>query len=187
VRKPLIGLTAALSAVALTAGGVSAKTSPPKITLSLSASSGYSAVWGRPHHTILLSVGTDTTGYAAITLNKAMSAVPTTEPTFTTDTESAGSPRWVMLVTNGVTTQTVFGYPDYNSNTSLYDAWGNSDNWEINGSGDGYMSYTTLQTLLGSETVTSVYVVADGDQSPVSGTVTDTISAMQYEGLTLLP
>ena len=81
-----------------------AATAPLSVTFGTQVQNdGSSAAWS-PAGNPVLTLGSDaaTTG-AYITFNNAPAEVPTTGPTFTTDNYAAGSPRWVITLSNGNT------------------------------------------------------------------------------------
>lgn len=138
-----------------------------KITVSLSASPGSSAQWLPHHQAVQLCVAGDpSTAYAEITLHHFASTLPSAEPTFTASFYSSGTPRWVIVFSDGTT---AFGYPA---------SYVGTNNWEILGN-PTYMTYAGLQSAEGSTTVTSVYIVADGSATLPYCT---TVSAIVYDG-----
>jgi hypothetical protein len=94
-------------------------------------------------------------------------------PTFVTDNYNAGSPRYVITLSNG---DSLWGYPP---NTQI----GNSDfAWAIN-NGNTYLPWSDVQSAESSATVTGVVVVADGDQP----STTDVITDLTFDGYNFNP
>ncbi len=97
-------------------------------------------------------------------------AAPGIEPSFTTDNYAAGSPRWVIELSNG---KSLWGYPP---NAHLN---GTGFGWTVD-NGNTYTSYAAAVSAAGAgATVTSAFIVADGDQA--AGTH-DTLTNVQYGG-----
>jgi hypothetical protein len=90
-------------------------------------------------------------------------------PTFTTDNYNAGSPRWVIELSNG---KNLLGYPAQEGGQ-----W--EENWA--GAPHPYTTYGQAVADAGGlgQTVKEAFIVADGDQLP--GT-TDTLSHVSYGG-----
>jgi hypothetical protein len=177
-----IPLVAAGGLLAL-AGPAGAATS---LSVTLSASgTGASAVWNSAGNPVL-TVGTPSaTTYAQIQLNNPPSAAPSDAPTFTTNNYNAGSPRWDIQFADG---DYLFGYPT---------AYVTTNNWEVmpatSGAchtltdGSGYTTYTAAVAFIQNAgcggSVTSVVIVADGDQA--AGT-SDTITGISYNSETVV-
>ncbi|HEX6454724.1 MAG TPA: RICIN domain-containing protein [Trebonia sp.] len=163
----------AAGAGAIAPGVASAATTPLSVTLSHSAdaSAAYDLA-GDP----VLTVGPDSsTTYAKVTVNGVSgTAAPSEEPTFKTSNYNAGSPRWVINFANGYWIQS--------------DGASTADTaWTANGPGGFYKYGVTYSAALGDvgashSTVTSAYIVADGDQT--SGTQ-DVLTGVQYNGQTI--
>jgi hypothetical protein len=136
---------------------------------------------------VKLTVGTESAStYAQVTLNSVPKAAPVSAPSFTTDNYAAGSPRWVINFSNGCY---LFGYPAQVGGGATATFTGAQ--WEVNGTcASSHGEYETYAQALNdvspanSATVTSAYIVADGDQT--AGT-TDTITAIQYNGEGVAP
>ena len=133
---------------------------------------GGSATWTHTDTMASLSLSSPTqAGEAAgILLTSPPAALPAAAPTFTTNAYNSGSPRWVIVFTNG---GYVFGYP---SQDSSY--------WQINTShtpvaGTNH-AYSTVTSHFAGKHVTQVYIVMDTDQAPPS---TSTITTVTYNGL----
>lgn len=162
----------------ITGGGTAhAAGTPLQVTLGTQVQGdGSSATWsGTGDPVLTVGTGTSTTG-AYITLNNIGIDVPSTEPTFTTDNYAAGSPRWVIQLSNG---HSLWGYPP-NSNLN-----GSDFAWAVD-NGSTYTSYSDAVTAAegGSTgvTVKLAQIIADGDQAP--GTA-DTITNVSYDGRTI--
>ena len=163
----------ALAAVAATALMLSAAASAaPSPNLSFGASSdGASASWSSGKGSAIdLTLGSDSaTTYAEITLHHVdgVTVGDLIEPTFSTTSYGAGSPRYYITLSNG---DSLWGYP----------LSGSSLSWAIN-NGNTYVPWTTVQqSNEASATVTGAYVIADGDQAP--GT-TDSITGLSFNGI----
>ena len=149
-----------------------ASVSPKATNLSFSASNdGASAGWSSNGSAIDLKLGTTQASYAEITLHVPATQVNgASEPTFTTDNYTAGSPRWVLTLNNH---DTLWGYPP---NAHLSN--GSDFAWAIN-NGNTYQSWSAIQAVEGSAKVTGAFVIADADQS--AGT-TDVITGLTFNG-----
>jgi hypothetical protein len=160
-------------AVALLAVASSAAAAGPNTAQNLSfsaspdgASANWSAGKGSP---IDLTLGKTLGSYTVITLHH-LAATPVgslSEPTFSTDNYSAGSPRFYITLSNG---DTLWGYPP---NAGLN---GSDFAWTIN-NGNTYQSWNEIQAAEGIATVTGAYVIADADQAP--GTV-DVVTGLSF-------
>lgn len=168
-------LAAAVSTVAALMIAASASATPPAKLSFASSSDGASAGWSRGHNSpIELTLGSSTGSFAEITFERvAGTAVSSlSEPSFTTDNYSAGSPRFYITLSDG---NSLWGYP---SNAGLN---GSNMAWAID-NGNTYMSWAQVQASPeGSATVTGAYVIADADQA--SGTV-DSITGLTFGGTT---
>jgi hypothetical protein len=99
-----------------------------------------------------------------------VSALP--EPTFTTDTYAAGSPRYYLTLSDG---HTLWGYP-----SPQVSGFGPPFGWAID-NGNTYVPWSDIQSgAEGSANVTGAYVIADGSQAPG----TDKIGSLQFNGTT---
>jgi hypothetical protein len=107
---------------------------------------------------------------AIIDVTGQSSALPSTEPTFTTNNYAAGSPRWYIQLTNG---KFLFGYP---TNAGL-----TPGSWSEN-NGNSYVPWSKVLTDEAGQSVTGVSIIMDGDQPAT----TNTISHIQYDGVNLL-
>lgn len=162
------------AAGAITAGGTipalaGTATTPLTVTLKASAD-GAAAFW--QNALLVLKPGSQTSStYAEMDINNPPSAVPTSEPTFTTNYYNAGSPRWVIELNNG---KSLVGYPAKSGLNGTDMAW-------AVGNGAPYTSYQTAYTNAGasSTTVKDAFIVADGDQTE---TTTDTLTDITYDG-----
>ncbi len=141
------------------------------------ASAGWSDAPGASPINLTVGSPSDTT-YAQFTIHDsaALTVSGLAEPTFTTDTYSAGSPRYDIDFSDG---NYAFGYP---SQAGLGTA-----SWElIQCSPDcvsqGYMSWTDIKTAESGQTVADAVIEADGDQS--AGT-TDGITDFTFNGYSL--
>lgn len=160
-----------------------AATTPLQVKLGTQvAGDGSSAVFNANGDIVLtVGTGTSTTGaWADITSAKG-AALPTTEPSFKTDHYAAGSPRFVIELSNG---HSLWGYPGLTlSGKTGPDAAGMA--WAVN-NGNTYTDYATAVTGAtngaSGVTVTDAFIVADGDQAP--GTA-DTVTDLQYNGQVL--
>jgi hypothetical protein len=141
------------------------------------SSAGWACQAGGP---IALTVGstpydplTDIGTFAQVALTEASGTVINglSEPTFTTDKYAAGSPRFVIDLSNG---DSLWGYP---ANAGLN---GTDFAWAIN-NGNSYLPWGDVQTAEAGKTITDAVVIADGDQDP--GT-TDKIGSLQFNGTT---
>jgi hypothetical protein len=172
-RLATVGL-AGLAALGLTAGPALAGGGPsPSVSFSSSndgASAGWSHGKGSP---IDLTLGSDSSStYAMVTFHHLpdVTVGSMQEPTFSTDNYSQGSPRFYLTLSNG---DSLWGYP---SNANLN---GNDFAWSVN-NGNSYVSWAAVQSSEGAASVTGVYVIADGGQTP--GT-TDVITGLQVDGI----
>jgi hypothetical protein len=171
-----IPLVAAGGLLAL-AGPAGAATS---LSVTLSASgAGASAVWNSAGNPVLTLGTPSATTYAQIQLNNPPSAAPSDAPTFATNNYKAGSPRWDIQFADG---DYLFGYPAADVGSS---------NWEVMPATSGAChtltdgsANTTYSAALAfiqnagcGGNVTSVVIVADGDQA--AGT-SDTITGISY-------
>jgi hypothetical protein len=157
----------ALAALAL----VGAAAAGPSPNLSFGASNdGASAGWSHGKTSAIeLTLGSSGGSYAEVTLHHVGGAVgDLTEPTFMTDNYTAGSPRYLITLSDG---HSLWGYPGASGLNGSDMAWA-VDN------GNTYMSWDQVQASLeGGATVTGAYVVADADQA--AGTV-DTITGLSF-------
>ena len=152
---------------------------PLKVTLGTQVQGdGSTAAWNASGDPVLTPSSTPadagTTG-AYATLTPASNEVPATEPTFTTDHYTAGSPRWFIQLSNG---HSLWGYPP---NSGLN---GSDFAWAVD-NGNSYTSYSdavkAAEAGTTGTTVKSVQIVADGDQPGV----VDTITNVSYDGQVL--
>jgi hypothetical protein len=161
------------ASLALPLAADAAPASPGHLSFSASkdgASAGWSTVQGSA---VNLTLGRTTASYAEITVSLPAAPVSgMSEPTFATDHYTAGSPRWVLKLTNG---DTLWGYPPIAglSTTSNFA-------WAIN-NGNTYQPWSNIQATEGSAKVTGAYVIADADQA--AGT-TDVITNLTFNGTT---
>jgi hypothetical protein len=195
IRKLLAAVAAPLAVLGAVAFGTGAAHAAP-----LPVPAGYSAYVGgnavtvsandggsaavNAADTLSLTVGSpSSTAFAQAVLSLPAGSVLSHDvPSFTTDNYAAGSPRWVIELGNG---DHLFGYPAQLGGTANTSFTGNQ--WEADThSGTALTSplYTTYAAAVAAaggfgETVTSAYVVEDGDQA--AGTV-DTISHLAYGG-----
>lgn len=146
-----------------------------------SSSDGAVARWtGTNEGTLKLTVGSQTsTTFAEMSVEgiPASAPVPAGEPRFNTDNYNAGSPRWVIDLSND---KSLEGYPGI----ALSGGTGPDSNgmaWSV-GNGGTYTDYTTAYNNAGAGdpdvTVTAAFIVADGDQA--AGT-TDTLTNVNYD------
>jgi hypothetical protein len=162
------------AAGAIVAGGTipalaATATTPLYGTLKTSADGAW-AFWGNIG--LELKPGSQTSStYAEMDVYNPPAAVPTSEPTFTTDNYNAGSPRWVIELNNG---KSLVGYPAKSGLNGSDMAWGV-------GNGAHYTDYQTAYTNAGasSTTVKDAFIVADGDQTAAT---TDTLTFITYNG-----
>jgi hypothetical protein len=137
---------------------------------------------------VQLTVGSTTAstyGQMAVNLAAAGYAEPASPPSFTTDNYAAGSPRWVVALSDGYY---LFGYPAQLGTGATADFTGNQ--WQVNGPSTTACgaSYTTYAKALacsdpaGVATVKQAYIVADGDQAAKT---VDMLTSVQYNGQTL--
>lgn len=178
-------------AAAGTAGAIAALTlaapaaASPHPTISFASDPTSSAGWVGPGHSafhLTIGNGPSSSVFAVAVLHHFASDLPSTGPTFTTDNYNSGSPRFYIALANNAY---LFGYP---SNSGLN---GSDVAWSVNNCGsvnpNTYTSYAdakaaVLSNCSTNHSVSAVQVIADGDQS--AGT-TDTITALQYDGITL--
>ncbi len=176
-RRPhFLILAAAMGGVAgFAAGPVAAA---PTMNVSFYTQGASTAQW-LPNHSAIQVTVPNSSSYGIIVVHHFPSILPTTEPSFTTDTYSSGSPRWYIQLSNG---SYLFGYP------SQY-----SDYWNVEGcgaidAGTGYTYADALAALSTAEcygsgvTVTGVYIVSDSSQGYPA---TNDISAIQYDNVDL--
>jgi hypothetical protein len=121
-----------------------------------------------------LTTGSDVPNtFAQITLHN-FEGVPLSDlvdsPSFTTDNYAAGSPRFVIDLSNG---DSLWGYPP---NSGLN---GTDFAWAIN-NGNSYLPWSDVQTAEAGSTIEDAVVVADGDQP----TTTDVITGLTFDGYT---
>lgn len=170
-RAAAIAAGAALiSGAAVMAAGTASATTPA-LRVVLKAGYGGSATWDTSGNPVL-TPGTDTGHtYAEVGVPGAQNAAPPgIEPSFTTDNYAAGSPRWVIELSNG---KSLWGYPP---NAHLN---GTGFGWAVD-NGNTYTSYAAAVSAAGAgATVTSAFIVADGGQA--AGTH-DTLTNVQYGG-----
>jgi ricin-type beta-trefoil lectin protein len=168
------------AAGAIVAGGTipalaATATTPLTVTLKASAPEA-SAFWsvGYPGGLVFALGSQSSSIYAEMDINDPPSAVPTSEPTFTTDNYTAGSPRWVIELNNG---KSLVGYPAKSGLNGTDMAWGV-------GNGAPYTDYQTAYTNAGasSTTVKDAFIIADGDQ-PAS--TQDTLTDITYDSQTI--
>ena len=176
IRKYLLALGASLAVLlgAMSIAGVgAANAATPPLTVTLSADGNGTAVFDASGNPVLTVGSTGTYAQMAVNLS-AGSVAPTTTPTFDTDHNAEGSPRWVIELANG-------NFVDCYGNEVIGGtgpcAVGNSGTYEpyataLSGAGDP----------LGNVQVTNAYIVEDTGQ--VVGT-SDTLTNVQYNGQTL--
>ena len=159
----------AVAAIAALTVAMTASASPgPSVSFG-SSNDGASAGWSSGKGSAInLTLGTSSGSYAEITFHHVPAAAVAglSEPEFTTDNYSAGSPRYYITLNDG---HTLWGYPP-NSGLSSDFAWA-IDN------GNTYLSWSGVQAAEGAATVTGAYVIADADQS--AGT-TDSITGLSF-------
>lgn len=180
-RAVAAGGAAALAAglaAGLGLGAALAAPAPLRVTLGTQvAGDGSSAVFSATGDPVLtLGTPSGATGaYVDIASAKGQ-PVPASSPSFATSAYAAGSPRFVIMLSNK---QSLWGYPAAAGLNGAGMAWA-VDN------GNTYTSYATAVAAAekgGSGiTVTDAQVVADGDQKP--GTA-DVISGLSYGGQVL--
>ena len=143
---------------------------------------GGSATWAKTDTvaSLSLSIPLQTGEAAGIVLTSPPATLPTTAPTFKTNAYLSGSPRWVIVFTNG---GYVFGYPS-NTDSSGLSPFNTTTRWQINTAtsrvaGTGH-PWTLVQSHFTGKTVTAAYIVMDTDQAPPS---TSTITTVTYGGL----
>lgn len=154
------------------ASGAGAATS---LTVSLrSSSDGALAAWNGS--TLDLTLGSQSSStFAEMDVNGVTGqAVPSSQPTFTTDHYAAGSPRWVIDLANG---KSLVGYPAASGLNGTDEAW-------AAGNSGTYTSYMAAYAAAGAgaTTVKDAFIVADGDQA--AGT-TDAVTGIAYNGQNL--
>lgn len=183
--------SAAAGAFALGGAAANAATAPPPLQVTLShyttASDGSDAAFDAGGD-VLLTVGSvtaSTYGQMAVNLASTGETEPAAPPSFTTDNYAAGSPRWVVSLSDGYY---LFGYPVQLGTGATADFTGNQ--WQVNGPSTTACgaSYTTYAKALACAdpgsiaTVKQAYIVADGDQAAKT---VDTLTNVQYDGRTL--
>lgn len=183
---------AAATAGSLAPGAANADTTTPlQVTLGAQASSDTGGVLGNgtstfdKHGNVTLAVGdADGANSAAVEVQNPGAPGNVTPPSFTTDSYSGGSPRWVIELSNG---NYVFGYPKQVSGTAN-DAFTGAQWQGVSGTGAyDTQAYVTYQKALqdegdinGNVPVTNAFIVDDAPSaSPV------TVSDIQYHGQTL--
>jgi hypothetical protein len=151
----------------------------PLAVSALGGADGSSAGWAcQPGGPIALTVGS--TAYDPETNVGTFAQIAITDvggtaidglsaPTFTTDNYNAGSPRFVIDLSNG---DSLWGYPP-NAGLNASDFA-----WAIN-NGNTYQPWSDVQSAESGTTVVDAVVIADGDQDP--GT-TDKISDLTFNG-----
>lgn len=179
------GVVAAAAAIAASGAGAfgtpaDAATTPLQVSFGTQVAGDGSSAGFNPSGDPVLTLGSgaSTTG-AYMTLTNAPSDVPSpsSEPTFTTNNYTAGSPRYYITLSNG---KSLVGYPS--QQTDGVDSNGMS--WGV-GNGAPYTDWAAALNSAGvdsSTTVTGVQIIADGDQA--SGT-TDTLTNVTYDGMTV--
>lgn len=118
-------------------------------------------------------------GYTKIVLHHFLAALPTQEPTFTTDFYQSGTPRWYILTSSG---DYMFGYPDGTAP--------NGFSWEAHtgvtpdnpGGTVSYGSWTAMSGLLAADNYGSVTIVRIVCDASAPTPYDATISAIQYDG-----
>jgi len=183
IRSMKTALTVTAAAAAITAG-VLAVQSPASaaqpLPVTLSADGNGTAAFDAAGD-IALTLGSTGTYAQAAVAKTALGTAPAVPPSFTTSAYGAGSPRWVIELANG---QYLFGYPAQLGAGATADFTG--PQWQPSGSAT-YETYAKALAdagdPLGNVQVTDAYIVMDADQPPS----TDTISGMQYDGMTAAP
>jgi hypothetical protein len=142
--------------------------------LTFEASDDGASGWSNgPGSPIDLTLGSDIPNtFAQITLHnfEGLAISDLTEPTFTTDKYSAGSPRFYITLQSG---DSLWGYPPNSDLNGSDFAWA-TDN------GSNYESWNAALSDVGSTTVTGVYLIADGDQPDT----TDSVTGLTFDGYT---
>jgi len=197
VKKALTRLPAALavlftvSAGLLASGTAHAAVKPSlPVTFAHDGSTG-SAAFDKGGN-IALDLGNGTFAQMTVDLNALGDHLaPATPPSFTTDNFGGNSsPRWDILLANG---NYLFGMPEQLGGTATATFTGAQ--WVANsGTGVPLNTHGTEETyaqaltdagdILGNVAVTDAFIVEDADQA--ANTV-DTLSSVQYDGLTPVP
>jgi hypothetical protein len=167
IKGALALALAAIAALTLAAGA--SATPPPKVSFA-SSSDGASAGWSRGHNSpIDLTLGSSPGSFAEIVFQRVegMAVSSLSEPSFTTDNYSAGSPRYYITLSDG---NSLWGYPSASGLNGSDMAWA-IDN------GNTYESWSDVQSAESDATVTGAFIIADADQAP--GT-TDQITNLTF-------
>lgn len=173
-----------LAAAGALAAGPEAHAATTPLPVSFSADGNGTAGFDA-HGVPVLTLGTaadSTFAQLSVNLKAVGHAEPKTAPSFTTDKYAAGSPRWVVALSDGYY---LFGFPVQLDGGATADFAG--PQWSVQGPsatacGAGYVTYAKALGCAdpsGSGHVTQAYIVEDADQ-PL-GTAS-TLSAVQYNG-----
>jgi hypothetical protein len=149
-------------------------------TATLSASGTNASATCNSDGTFDLTPGTPTSStYAQADVNGvAGTAVPTAEPTFMTSNFSTGSPRWVIILSNGKNLMN-------NQASSTMPASPGAADWQVNLNNVNLTYANAVAAAVGTATgvtVKDAFIVADGDQA--SGT-DNHITDATYNGQSL--
>ena len=176
-------MIAAAGAVVAIGGGVggyalASNTASSTLHVHFSSSSDGSAGFDAAGDIVLTTGAAVSTTFAeADPISVEGKPAPASEPTFVTNHYAAGSPRWVIELSNG---NSLWGYPP---NAGLN---GSDFAWAVN-NGNSYVSYAAAYAGAGAGdvgvTVTAAGIVMDGDQP----SATDIISGATWDGRTLAP
>jgi hypothetical protein len=137
---------------------------------------------------IALNLGNGTYAEMDVTLGSAVSdAEPAAPPSFVTSAYAAGSPRWVVELSDGYY---LFGFPSQLGAGATDDFTG--PQWSVQGPaatacGAGYVTYAkglSCADPAGSGHVTHAFIVEDADQA---ANTADTLTGVQYDGLVPVP
>jgi len=166
--------TVAAAAVLAGAGSIAAANASTTLYVKLSATTDGATATCNAAGDIVLTTGlvTGSTYAQAVVQGIAGTAVPTTEPSFTTTNYAAGSPRWVIDLSDGATL--------FSNQTNATSGWEYNTGSGWQGYGDTYAQAVAAAVGTATNvTVKDAYIVADGDQAP--GTE-DVLTAVTYNG-----
>jgi hypothetical protein len=176
----VLGVPVAGIALASPAHGSATAKHDPRMNISFMSGPGSSAHWTPRQQAVLLTVGADTGGapeFAAIVVHHFPAAAPAQEPSFTV--VGPGSPVLKITFAGGGFVEETAG--------------GGSAAWTaFDSSGNPIVSGTDYQTALAAEQVGDsrpdvVEVELIDSQVTGGAAYTDTITALQYNGVTLVP
>jgi hypothetical protein len=173
----VLGLPAAGIALASPASGLGTAKHHPPMNISFRSGPDSSAHWTPRQQAVLLSVGADSGSFADIIVHHFPAAAPSQEPSFTV--VGPGSPVLVIgFASGGFVEETAGG------GSGAWTAFDSTGTPIV--SGTDYQSALTAEQVNGSlPAVTRVRII--DSQTPGGSAFTDTITAFQYNGVTLVP